>query len=396
MTRSNAATRMDATRIPDSPSCYCAAPPLDQLLLGVAVLAFGQRGDAVSALQGVLQALGFQLALDGCFGPRTQDAVRSFARDAGLPDDVSGVDLALWTMMQRARSGPALRDDFLRRGASSGAARRAPRFGARAPAGSISAGALQQADDQRLRSSRAARSGPTVSPSLGSAPPIRAASGQTRADAELSSIQARTMASARQEIGVREIGSSNRGDRVDQYARRSGMRVGGAWCGYFTGFNYSEAARASGGEFTGINGFHSMQKARSFFEYRSYTDNSRATNEGLDRLREQHAANGSTRRWMTLAGSGGARHAAARQRPHEVFEPSTLPIRAGDTALFSHGHVGLVEGYDPTTGRLTTIEGNTSQQVRRREYDLNDPADRAKFEGFGRPARDDFTASTAP
>jgi len=168
------------------------------------------------------------------------------------------------------------------------------------------------------------------------------------------------------------------------------MPLGGAWCGYFTGFNYSQAARESGGRFTGIHGFHSMQKARSFFQYRSYTNNSRSTNESLDRLREQHSTNGSTRRWMTLNGSGGQRHAESRSRPHEVYEPSNLPIREGDTALFSRGHVGLVESYDRSTGQLTTIEGNTSNRVRRRTYNLNDPADRAKFEGFGRPARGDF------
>jgi len=165
----------------------------------------------------------------------------------------------------------------------------------------------------------------------------------------------------------------------------------GEWCGFFVGFNLSEGARASGGEFEGINGLHSMQKARSFFEYRSYTDNSAATNQRLDGLREQHAAEGSARRWMTLDGSGGQRHAAARGRPHEVFEPGDLPLRAGDVAVFSRGHLGMVESYDRASGRLTTIEGNVGNRVQRKTYDLNDPRDRARFEGFGRPARGDFS-----
>ena len=71
-------------------------------------------------------------------------------------------------------------------------------------------------------------------------------------------------------------------------------------------------------------------------------------------------------------------------------------IREGDTALFSRGHVGLVESYDPTSGRLVTIEGNSiGEAVRRRTYNLNDPRDRAAFEGFGRPARGDFDLPAA-
>jgi hypothetical protein len=33
--------------------------------------------------------------------------------------------------------------------------------------------------------------------------------------------------------------------------------------------------------------------------------------------------------------------------------------------------------------------------VNRNAYDLNDPKDRARFEGFGRPARGDFDLPTA-
>ncbi|MEQ8273940.1 MAG: peptidoglycan-binding protein [Deltaproteobacteria bacterium] len=379
MTRTNAATRMDANALSNPSLGYRDAPDLQQIMLGLAVLQLGHRGEAVTAVQAALQALGFALVLDGLFGPHTERAVRDFQQGSGMPGAPGQVDVHVLLMLMGARRGRGGRDGFATR---RGAAQRAPRFGARAPQGSLRAGALQQSDNDRLRARR-----PLA--------PVTPSAGQTPADAELAALQSRTMDSARREIGVREIGSTNRGARVDQYAQRSRMREGYAWCGFFTGFNYSEAAREAGGEFTGINGMHSMQKARAFFEYRNYTDNRRATNDSLDQLREQHVAEGSARRWMTLRGSGGQRHAAQRNRPHEVYEPENLPIRAGDTALFSRGHVGLVEGYDPATGQLTTIEGNTARGVVRRSYDLNDPQVRAQFEGFGRPARGDFSSPSS-
>ena len=35
-------------------------------------------------------------------------------------------------------------------------------------------------------------------------------------------------------------------------------------------------------------------------------------------------------------------------------------------------HIGIVESYDPETGIVTTLEGNSSDSVARREYDVND------------------------
>ena len=70
-----------------------------------------------------------------------------------------------------------------------------------------------------------------------------------------------------------------------------------------------------------------------------------------------------------------------------------MPIRPGDTALFDWGHLGLVESYDAASGRLTTIEGNTGNRVKRKVYDLSKASERAKFVGFGRPALGDFHLS---
>jgi hypothetical protein len=207
------------------------------------------------------------------------------------------------------------------------------------------------------------------------------------ADARLASLQDATVASAQRELD-RHVSVGSTPDRVQQYAKDGGMD-GGAWCGYFAGFNYDEAAKQAGGRF-GTDArfkFHSMQKARAYFEYSNYT-----TDKNDDALRDKQAGEGSTRRWMTLEGSHGQQHAVENHRPVEVYKnPSELPIRKGDTVLYSFGHVGLVKDYDPKTGVLTTIEGNAGGgKVREFKHDLNDPKVRATIEGFGRPALGDF------
>jgi hypothetical protein len=53
----------------------------------------------------------------------------------------------------------------------------------------------------------------------------------------------------------------------------------------------------------------------------------------------------------------------------------------------------MVKSYDPNTGRLVTIEGNSGNRVCERTYDLSDPAVLARFDGFGRPALGDLTPS---
>jgi peptidoglycan hydrolase-like protein with peptidoglycan-binding domain len=393
------ATRTDATPLahPSGAGRYQPGPRLEDVAAGLGILGRGHSGPEVRLLQTLLNRLGAQppLAEDGLFGPKTEAALAGFQSRAGAPAATGGLDMATLVLM-----GSALGHGGPQWGAGSGAGQRgewqrAPRYGAQAPRGSIPARQLAQPlEPGRPRPG----SGPTGAAPSAPLGPVSAPAGDTPADSELAQLQATAVSSARRELeaGVREQGGANRGARVEQYAARANMPPG-AWCGYFTGFNYSEAARAAGGEFTGINGFHSMQKARSFFEYRSYTDNSAGTNARLDTLRETHLAQGSARRWMTLSGSGGQTHAARGGRPHEVYEPGNLPIRAGDTAVFSHGHVGMVESYDQRTGRLTTIEGNVGNRVQRKTYDLNNPQDRARFEGFGRPARGDFSSpSGAP
>ena len=378
-------------------SNYTPGPRLEDVAAGSTQLQRGHSGPQVRWLQNVLNQAGARppLALDGLFGPKTEAALQRL-QSARAPSAQRGVlDMATLVMLAQNMGwggGGAQAGNRATRGAG---ARTAPRFGQSAPAGSVPARSLATSPSVG-GTRRGANPGAALQVPGSSLSQVRGAGGDTPADRDLADIQARGLASAQRELqaGVREQGGANRGPRVDEYARRSRMRPG-EWCGFFVGFNLSEGARATGGEFEGINGLHSMQKGRAFFEYRSYTNNSRATNDRLDALRESHAAQGSTRRWMTLSGSGGQRHAAARNRPHEVFEPNTLPIRPGDVAIFGRGHLGMVESYDQSTGRLTTVEGNVGNRVQRKTYDLNNPRDRARFEGFGRPARGDFSGSSA-
>ena len=60
--------------------------------------------------------------------------------------------------------------------------------------------------------------------------------------------------------------------------------------------------------------------------------------------------------------------------------------REGDAIYFYSerkgriGHVGIVVAYDPETQKVYTVEGNTSNAVRIRHYDINNP----RIDGYGR------------
>ncbi len=364
-----------ATRTSTGPS---NAPTMKQALEEGQWLRSGQRGQSVQRLQEMLAARGYNVATDGRFGPETRAAVERFQRDHGCRvDGVVGPETLGAFGVGTPRDGiDSPRQSDRRQDAGTAVGRTRP---------STAPPPLPAGDAPRAGQTQ----GPQGATTVGE--PVPAGAG----DARLAELQRRTMASATHELeaGVREdAGNPNRGTRIDQYARSGGMPAGQEWCGHFTAFNYTTAAGAEGLHFAGQQRMHSYQKARSFFMYSNYTDNSAGTRAANAQLRTQQTEEGSARRYLTFPGSTGDRYAEAHHLPHEVINsPSELPIRAGDTVLFSHGHVGLVEGYDPASGRLTTIEGNTNNRVQRHTYDLNDPAVRARFDGFGRPASGDFS-----
>ncbi len=203
--------------------------------------------------------------------------------------------------------------------------------------------------------------------------------------------------------GVRESGGSNRGPRINQYAANSDFGPGYEWCGFFTAWNYSEAG------FKYPEHFASYQKARDFFLYRSYTSRSPALHQQLDQLRTQQTASGSSRQYFIMKESPSFDYVKDHRQYYNHVDLNSmthtwqnLPIQPGDVALFSHGHVGMVVSYDQRTGRLETVEGNTSgtgpdgklrhQAVVRKSYDLSKADDRKRFDGFGRAALGDFEA----
>jgi hypothetical protein len=215
------------------------------------------------------------------------------------------------------------------------------------------------------------------------------------ADDQLAAMQRAAVRVAQSQLGVREA-SPNRGPEIDRYASTAGMPSGTAWCGYFASYCYTQAAQAQGRDFAGQRRLHSVGKTRDYYVYRSYTDTWTADRvSAWEAERADDAASGSQRRFMALAGSEGAEFGARRSASVEVFQShSELPIRAGDQVMWSwgegRGHIGLVESYDPSSGALTTIEGNAGDAVRRRSYDLSSPQQRNRVLGFGRPALSDF------
>lgn len=54
-------------------------------------LSYGSRGDDVKKLQKSLNANGYNLAVDGIYGPKTQEAVRGYQQSNGLTADGSGI-----------------------------------------------------------------------------------------------------------------------------------------------------------------------------------------------------------------------------------------------------------------------------------------------------------------
>lgn len=367
--------RSSRARVSPTHARYQDSPAIKEAAHGSAAILRGHAGEDVLTIQRALNAAGATppLAEDGLFGPKTEAALRAFQAQRGLSaDGVVGRE-TVGALLPDLAGG--LGDSY---GPSAAPAPRAPAHDAPPPQGGLRAGDLARDDQARrlLRDDGAAA--------------VPAPSGP--ADQRLSQLQSRAVDSARRELdaGVREDPSAgnNRGARVDQYAANARMPLGGEWCGYFAQFNYSQAAQEAGGDFRGS--LHSFQKARSFFNYRDYTNNSRARNQQLDGYQAADQQAGSTRRFMVLEGSTGQDWAARNGRPAETYSPENLPIRPGDTVLFNFGHIGMVEGYDPGTGRLTTIEGNAGNRVQRKTYDLNDPRVRARFEGFGRPAAADF------
>jgi peptidoglycan hydrolase-like protein with peptidoglycan-binding domain len=121
-------------------SGYSTAPSLDAITDGDASLRRGHGGSSVAYLQNLLNRLGASppLAVDGAFGPLTEAAVQRYLNGVGQSGSaIDGSTLAAMTAAGLDGPNPPLRD----------APRVAPRYGAAAAPGSVSAGSLQQRDE---------------------------------------------------------------------------------------------------------------------------------------------------------------------------------------------------------------------------------------------------------
>lgn len=360
---------------------------------GYRVLFVTRRGDRHEVLKRQGNWLQLRSAGRTGWGYRSYLRVVSSAPTPATPAPAAGAGelYAVSSSRLNARSGPSTRYRILRtlqRG-----------FRLRATGSSGSWRSFQLGNEQAwvygpyLSKVGPATAPPPPAPTPAPAPPLVGGT----ADQQLARLQVAALDSARRELarGVVEAPlRSNRGPRVNDYAASAGIRTGVAWCGNFLAFNYTTAAKQASLTFSGQRRLHSVGKTRHYYLYRNYTQRAtRAKVAEWEALRRAHQAQGSTRRFFVLRGSVGDR--AAGSLPHEVFATyETLPLRPGDTVIWStgggHGHLGMVERYDPVTGLLTTVEGNRRDRVGRYTYDLRSATIRRRIEGFGRPARGDF------
>lgn len=122
------------------------------------------------------------------------------------------------------------------------------------------------------------------------------------------------------EVGVREVGSSNRGPRVDQYQRATWLeeKDWGAWCAAFVCWTIREAMKVQGVKET--KGFKRPQTAGAFdFE-----------------------------RWSL-----------AQDSSTQTRKPCGKDIQRGDLVIWSFSHISIALGPPDKQGMLQTVDGNT-------------------------------------
>jgi len=146
-TSSTTATPPARPRPPPLPN---TAPSLASAARGEALVRRGQTGDSVRELQEQLKARGFQVTVDGKFGPETDAAVRAFQQSSGAKVDGLVGPETMGKLFGPCHSG--ISDGVDKQPAAPGAPRRAPTEDDRravAPAGTLRAGDLARADDAR-------------------------------------------------------------------------------------------------------------------------------------------------------------------------------------------------------------------------------------------------------
>lgn len=128
---------------------------------------------------------------------------------------------------------------------------------------------------------------------------------------------------ASKELGVTEIGASNRGPRVDQYQRATWLeqKEWGAWCAAFVCWCVREAMKLAGIKETA--GFQRPQTARAW----------------------------DMERWSL-----------AQDSSTQTRKPPGGDIQSGDMIVFRFSHVGWATSSPDKDGYFSTIEGNSNSK----------------------------------
>jgi hypothetical protein len=150
--------------------------------------------------------------------------------------------------------------------------------------------------------------------------------------------------------GSWETDGSNRGTLVDEIQETNGSSGGQAWCGMFVGDSYQKAGIRQ--EIIDRLVFWSGYRLHLFFTQGRYIDGA------FGDWWQAHQTS------QIGSGTGDARKAKL-----DAFAP-----RAGDVVLFrsDYSHVGMVTGYDSSTGTLEVVEGNRGNRVQATAYDTGD------------------------
>ena len=128
---------------------------------------------------------------------------------------------------------------------------------------------------------------------------------------------------AKNEIGVKESGTSNRGLRVDEYQRATWLeqKDWGAWCAAFVCWCVREAMKETNTKET--PGFRRPRTAGAWdFE-----------------------------RWSL-----------AQDSTTQTRKPPGNDIQPGDLIVFKFSHIGIAQSAPDRSGNFTTIEGNSNSK----------------------------------
>lgn len=140
---------------------------------------------------------------------------------------------------------------------------------------------------------------------------------------------------ARAEVGTKEVGSTNRGPRVDEYQRATGNDVKdwGAWCAAFVCFCIREAMAQSGIKET--PGFRIPRTGSAF---------------------------------------GFEKWSLAQDSTTQTRKPAGSDIKRGDLVIWSFSHISIALGPPDASGMLQTVDGNSNAKGSRTGGMVCEPA----------------------